>query len=833
MKHVTIKWATLSIIQPVLGTIISHYNYDNRRNDKNKEKDFYDYFNDPHNFSISRFLFEQNIKKIAKELKNATIFEILCQKNRVNVRALDIDNKECLKFDINGGGSGYYKYLEKMKELTGLSSQPTFYLYFISGGLEQTRDGYGVSGIYLPSSEKIEQLETLIKIEFNFSFVFGNLSRQRIALLINEAHLRTAVAAILTESYAHNIGAHALEGLKTFLINQWNSVKKENESILCKRTQLLKEMAHFDHAILDIIRSHSQFQEFITYLQGKSGFWGAIAGGRKLFGGEIRNLYELIDDFAKNNLLCGTLGMSEKYKGIDFYITYVSQNGVRKYENVNLGYSRIDEDYRYRFNEERLMGNEADRKANYQERTKSTKDHNNSQNWENLKEELEKKEIFLPEGIIAQQAIYTIWENIIRNIKHCVEPSGNNYPCIPFHIEIKEEKNFYKITNWIDLDSKQPEKLKEKVDEMKRWKGILNGKNKPNMGGTSQNILCAGLVLGLDFIETQEKQINQKDVVEFELLESEGKKRIAYAFKIWKGAEKVQWEEIKNKKKDEIGPSGRFKIIVVKGETEKEEFLLNSSSIRHVVDKNDKKFGELYKKWVQDFILKKDIYPYGIAIWHGYWQSYIFSQTNWKKEYNITNDHNNNIPYFHFRHGEPQGKGIGIEVDFKSDGIMRRFPAGSDKSPDSISEFVEIVATKIDIYDNRLYKLYSDMEDKKLLEGLGVNVYEEKDLSNDHRKHFLIIHLGFLEYLTQERNEEAVKKFFKENNNFCANYDFIIVTTGRGRNWIEGLNECIRKKIRFIPIENLERCFDTAKYLEPKSPAFGLKYALVKTIFGS
>jgi hypothetical protein len=89
--------------------------------------------------------------------------------------------------------------------------------------------------------------------------------------------------------------------------------------------------------------------------------------------------------------------------------------------------------------------------------------------------------------------------------------------------------------------------------------------------------------------------------------------------------------------------------------------------------------------------------------------------------------------------------------------------------------------------------------------------------------------------MTNKRNEEAIIFFWKIYRHLIDRYEFLIITTGRGRDWISNLarKEDILKKIRYVPIESLEKCFILGEMLEPNAPALGIKYALIKTIIGS
>lgn len=689
---------------------------------------------------------------------------------------------------------------------------------FISGGYEESSFGciIGGTGGTKVDVHAIQVLTTLYGRETSII----DWSDRAIELA-----RRSAGTNILVESYAHNIGAHGLEGLKRYVSEIWGNFREgetKTESVIRIR-ELLKDK--LTNTIPDIITSYSQLPEYISYLQGKSAFWNAVSRGGTLFGGKIENLWSLIDGFAKNNLLCGSLGASEGFDGIEFHIHYDN-------EEYNIGISDKEDIKIYRFEEEGFNEGEPSRQKLFQTRIGRDVDGDYFKRLNSLWEKLTKCEVFLPEGVVGQQAVYTIWENIVRNVKHCIKQDNDNN--VPFHIEIEDSGEFYQITNWIDLASGD---IEDAVNKMNNWKGILVN-DKPNMGGTSQNILCAGMILGADFLETEKRQKESKEnekIMKFKIKKIGEKKRIAHIFKIWKGRESEDWMNIKDKK--EVGPHGRFKIIKV-NTGERDDFLVNSSSIRHVVtfDCDDGNFGNLYKRWVQEFVLCKDKYPKGLILWERRSLNckYKFSQNSWKEP--VSNKIEDGTPYYQFYHREPEkDNNDSIHVPYKTDGVMRNFNFIA-KDDTLLSEWIEVVATKVDIYDNRLSNCYKSMrEDQRdLLNKLCVSVFEEDKLVGCDKKHFLVIHLSFIEKLSDgKRDAEAIIHFWDKCKSFVDNYEFVIITTGRAREWLIDLTDDIRSKVRYIPIENLERCFDEGGNLEPKSPAFGVKYALVKTIFGS
>jgi hypothetical protein len=257
-------------------------------------------------------------------------------------------------------------------------------------------------------------------------------------------------------------------------------------------------------------------------------------------------------------------------------------------------------------------------------------------------------------------------------------------------------------------------------------------------------------------------------------------------------------------------------------------------------------------------VLKKEIYPNGLCIQGHAWigDGEKFSWNVWRGEPDCWD------AFFRFYHEkEREGKeyedikdehGI-IWINIKGDGVMWEFQSDNIDG-EKLAELVEIMGVKMDIFDNRIFgefkKLKKENDQKEnnqqeLLKNLGVDCYKEEEfeemINNLNRKHFLVIHLSLIESLTNERDSEAIKKFWGDYSCVVSNYDFIIVTTGRGRQWLErfkGENtpddfKEIGKKLRYTPVENLEKCFERGVHLEPYSRAMGIKYALVKALIGS
>ena len=577
------------------------------------------------------------------------------------------------------------------------------YIYFV--GIRVSRDAEASGGAIISTEDELYE-EEIYKIGTYLEHIYNFIINKEYSQRLKSQSILSAGATILIESYAHNIGAHGLEGLRLHLYDQWKKYRKNYEPILSARNKLLDKGLDAS----ELIKTHSQFMEYIVYLQGKSAFWNAISRGGNLIGGEISNAWDLIDGFARNNLFCGSLGSSEKYSGINFFIKY---NG----QITNIGESRIEDDFRYRFEEEDFN----DPIKGYQKRinVNSIKAQNIASDTQKIKRKLQELEIFLPEGIVGRQAIYTIWENIIRNIKHC---NNDGEKSIPFFIEIDESCFKVEIKNWIDVSSKNDKEieLEDKVIKMKQWPGILKD-DKPNMGGISQNILCAGMAVGMNFVDAERKQKSDEKLMRFELKTENDKKILIYNFDLWKGYDWIKWTELREKnKKDE--PTGRFKMIILKDDTERDNFLKESSNIRHCVANGENTFEGFYATWIKKFVINEKYYPHGLGICHCEYnkEEYILAK-NGNIEKDRVCEANTNASLYNLMHDPVNEKQGWINIKYKKDGKIVKLDINNEKMR---FELFEIIGIKMDIFDQRLHNIanYSFSDQQTNLKNLNTYI---------------------------------------------------------------------------------------------------------------
>jgi hypothetical protein len=176
------------------------------------------------------------------------------------------------------------------------------------------------------------------------------------------------------------------------------------------------------------------------------------------------------------------------------------------------------------------------------------------------------------------------------------------------------------------------------------------------------------------------------------------------------------------------------------------------------------------------------------------------------------------------------------------------YPAGKDHH---LTELLEIVLTRVYIYDNRMWERMQRESGQKIEsvynESLSLFIYPENPedfethLSNDVQQNqlplILVIHLSFIESLgyTESKITDFIDEkipTIKSKENFL-----FIITSGRGRDdWrisIESgkdINQQILKRTLFKPVESLLNALESGISYNDN---FDVKYNLIKVVFGS
>ncbi len=290
---------------------------------------------------------------------------------------------------------------------------------------------------------------------------------------------------------------------------------------------------------------------FMKYLRDKGAFWSGVLGDNQATPGESINFFKLVwEDFINNPLYLGTIAHSEGINRINFYIQIdKAAEQTNKVKQPLLHWATID--------------------LNLINDISSKNDNNNMKfipksmsysdisfvrlgvDFKEIREKLstEDYKIYLPGGIIGKHALFTIFENALRNIKHftnhftdktkkadgvdfCISISPsvlfqeaicfdlyeqanniNNIFTEDEKIVIRQNNQLFRIGVWL-MHSLPNEKdlfeLFEKVS-LNTIDSLLTQDGKPRMGGNAQDKVCAAALLLQRFTDAENlKNTNKK-----------------------------------------------------------------------------------------------------------------------------------------------------------------------------------------------------------------------------------------------------------------------------------------------------------------------------------
>ena len=403
----------------------------------------------------------------------------------------------------------------------------------------------------------------------------------------NNARVKSAIISIIVDSFAHNIGAHSLVALKWWFENRAKIAGKKFKFNKYPLTELgpseinAELLAHFaskrefysifqgSHnsfdpkkvSLLDVIRfmpeelesnmlcfrnrtgqetivrfpipiAHSEYH-FFNYLRDKSAFWSGVTRDA-MFSGQVKSWIDLLREFLNNTLFLGTITHSEGINRIRVYLELIDAEGKiiegGEYVEVNLEIIRKEKADEI---EDALR---PEPNPSSKEKTRVYSDYaflREGENYSNLRSALEKLGgVFLPNGVIGQHALYTIWENTLRNIKHYkwklkdIQKTG-----ILFYISIQEqgflkrekyeygyteEKKLFKVGAWLHHPqyllneegvrvNEESEKFHQKgsiihAHTQQLRQRIVNEFGQAQLGGSSQDKVCAAMLMNNSFL---------------------------------------------------------------------------------------------------------------------------------------------------------------------------------------------------------------------------------------------------------------------------------------------------------------------------------------------
>ncbi|MHA1843823.1 MAG: radical SAM protein [Promethearchaeota archaeon] len=359
------------------------------------------------------------------------------------------------------------------------------YLYFLAS--KNTKSYIGTGGLIFSTKDKLTKNELYSLAEF-LELILNSIMQKEYFYNITKQNLKTAIISILVDSFAHNIAAHSLQQILKWLntriqysnqkfsnddLNKCNKLNKaisedtvndftnlkdgdmnissvlwngdtvciknlidKIENIRNKNSELEKITKQYLPLSFDVFRYH-----FLKYINNKATFWsGAIKDS--VLGGTITNWFDILYEFCYNPYFIGTIAGSENIFKVHFCVHCKICNS--SFMNINLN---------------NMMNQNPTGNGN--------KIIEGGENFPDIKNILKHKLVFLPGGDVGRHSLYTIFENCLRNVKHC-EQKINGKPEIEFNIALEEkDEKYYDVEIW----------LSNKSDLYKTDKIIIEKKN--------------------------------------------------------------------------------------------------------------------------------------------------------------------------------------------------------------------------------------------------------------------------------------------------------------------------------------------------------------------
>ena len=683
------------------------------------------------------------------------------------------------------------------------------------------KEGRTAYGTIMVFSSGVLPPELLYGISYNFFTVFLYWRNMEWSILERERLFKTALISILIDSFAHNIAAHALSGIEAWLnrrLQYWNHPREELRDLdLEDKTfydyepkkltysKLIrykwKELPELSAPILPPSLD-DEWYKFMCYLHGKAFFWSGVVQ-EEIFGGDIVSWFDILFEFADNPFFIGNITALEGYRKVKF-IVHLNN---KKYEFLEVDLSGLLEEFT---DEEKLNFSEDEDDIYYFIRE--------CNDFNTIKNKLKNRDVFLPGGVVGKHALYTVFENVLRNVKW-TEKSGDT---LEFHIKIENgieglKKKTYTISLWLGNPSKENAgERANKMNEDTKEKKIIDEHNNPRMGGIYQTKICACYLFTGSFVKVEdeglkvngkelypwarygiEKNNNNEECIKTYLYLWKGKKCTFYGSNRRSGNyEREDPGLLVDRKRNVKDHIGRYKLVVVDSKEKMRE--VESRGIIRVVEKStvtEKRLKqhecvEYYKKWLKGWLENCEcdgctlvIEPHdgGRSIsleWDG-------GNCKWNK-----GGSESNIRLSHGEVGEKRRHLI-----YRTHGALKEFiefgkkEVTATKNEEKHIELAEVLFTRVAIIDDRVSKRLNEYGKQSHNDGCGGlfghfknklqlmwwtedKEWEEiKKEINSEAVHFLVLHLGYIETIMKKRKgdratDELVVDFIKENIKF-------------------------------------------------------------------
>ena len=291
---------------------------------------------------------------------------------------------------------------------------------------------------------------------------------------------------------------------------------------------------------------------FLRFLRDKGAFWSGVTRDMPC-GGESKSWYEILwEDFANNPLYLGTIAKSEGITKININLAVRKDDSwiAGRFITIDMSIIEYEETLSQNHSLESITAllstNIKDDECAFDENCAIPYQKYSKyaliklgKCFKSFREMLsqEKFSAFLPGGVVGEHALFTIFENTIRNIKHYKEEKVLNEikkNGIDFWIsleakplEIKQQERLkdkplelFEVSVWLGYEAKlypevdKPEDILWKKVTDRTLQPILEESGVPRMGGNSQDKACAAMLFNNRF-STVESQDSLRDIEYF------------------------------------------------------------------------------------------------------------------------------------------------------------------------------------------------------------------------------------------------------------------------------------------------------------------------------
>lgn len=388
--------------------------------------------------------------------------------------------------------------------------------------------------------------------------------QENINIFLQENRRRAAMA-ILVDSFAHNISAHSLTVLKWIFQQRWNKLTliPEKHQLSLDNEELdnfsrLLQLENIDNEFLQdnlstlrqrwklqekklknggifpvrdqVARLDQELTHLFRYLTEKGAFWNGI-GREEQFGGEIRNLYEVLyEEFAKNPLFLGTIAYSEGIAKLNIKIHFYEKRDERY---VPKGEKDIlKRSYTTQTNELGIVLEGTLATIDLSAQRAQIYQYDFFQDGEEhdlLKSALQQVEVYFPGGVVGRHAFFTLLENTMRDVKHYSQNERDRmkkegldlviavYPSKLSPRLRKKERGYSLYKIGIHLACPQhliTEKGPLGATSLKNAEAdILTSTQTARLGGSQQDKICAAMLLTGSFNRLVKNDTSHDDLV--------------------------------------------------------------------------------------------------------------------------------------------------------------------------------------------------------------------------------------------------------------------------------------------------------------------------------